>query len=62
LGAGGGASFATKGFDPPKAGGNLGAKLTLMTKENLSCALNYDYEWKEGFYSHSGFFHIRLAF
>jgi len=33
-----------------------------MTKENLSCALNYDYEWKEGFYSHSGFFHIRLAF
>jgi len=59
---GGGASFATKGFDPPKAGGNLGGKFTVMTKNNLSCTLNYDYEWKEGFYSHSGFFHIRLAF
>jgi len=59
---GGGASFATNGFDPPRASGNLGAKLTVMTKENLTFALNYDYEWKEGFYSHSGFFNIRYAF
>ena len=59
---GGGASFATKGFDPPRASGNLGAKLTLMTKNNLSFALNYDYEWKSGYYSHNGYFHIRYAF
>jgi len=59
---GGGASFATNGFDPPRASGNLGAKLTLMTKNNLSFVLNYDYEWKEGFYSHSGYFNIRCAF
>ena len=59
---GGGASFATKGFDPPRASGNLGAKLTLMTKNNLSFALNYDYEWKAGYYSHNGYFHIRYAF
>ena len=59
---GGGAAFATKGFDPPRASGNLGVKLTLMTKNNLSFALNYDYEWKAGYYSHNGYFHIRYAF
>jgi len=33
-----------------------------MTKNNLSFALNYDYEWKAGYYSHNGYFHIRYAF
>ncbi|MDD5168922.1 MAG: autotransporter domain-containing protein [Syntrophales bacterium] len=57
-----GASFVTKGFNPPKSSGNLGARLTLLTKYNLAFSLNYDFEWKEDFRSNSGYINIRYSF
>jgi len=59
---GGGASFITKGCEQPKSSGNVGAKLTLMTKHSVTFSLDYDYEWKEAFYSHSGYAAIRYDF
>jgi outer membrane autotransporter protein len=59
---GGGGSFATNGFDPPKSSYHAGAKVNLITKSGLTLSLNYDFEWKEDFYSHSGYFNVRYTF
>jgi len=59
---GGGASFATQGFDPPKSSYNLGATLTVMTAHNVTLTLNYDFEMKTDFYSHNGYFNLRYVF
>lgn len=59
---GGGASFVTKGSDPPRSSGNLGAKLTVMTQSNWSVSLNYDFEIKPDFYSHNGWINVRYEF
>jgi len=59
---GGGASFAASGFNPPRSSYNFGTKWTLLAKYNTSFSLNYDYEVKPDFYSHSGFINIRHEF
>jgi outer membrane autotransporter protein len=59
---GSGASFSTKGFDPPKSSYNAGAKITLMTKFDLALSLNYDFEMKEDFHSHAGYVNVRYTF
>jgi outer membrane autotransporter protein len=59
---GSGASFSTKGFDPPKSSYNAGAKLTLMTKYDVTLSLNYDFEMKEDFSSHTGYVNVRYVF
>ncbi|MGA2774488.1 MAG: autotransporter domain-containing protein [Candidatus Omnitrophota bacterium] len=60
--AGGGASFPTSGFNQPRSSYNLGTKWTILTKNNISFSLNYDYELKPGFYSHSGYINVRHEF
>ena len=50
---GGGAAFATNGFDPPQSSINVGAKLTMVSRANLAVSLNYDLERKTDFTSHS---------
>lgn len=59
---GGGAAFATNGFNPPKSSYNVGAKLTILTKQNFSVTFNYDCEFKSDFYSHSGYANMRYEF
>jgi len=59
---GGGASFATQGFDPAKSSYNLGAMLTIMTARNVTLTLNYDFDMKTDFYSHNGYFNLRYVF
>lgn len=59
---GGGASFVTTGFEPPRTSGNIGAKLTIMTQSNWSVSLNYDFEMKQDFYSHNGWVNLRYEF
>ncbi len=59
---GGGASFATKGFDPAQSSYIAGAKLTLLTKANVTFALSYDFEKKADFSGHSGYVNLRYAF
>lgn len=59
---GGGASFVTTGFEPPRSSGNIGAKLTIMTQSNWSVSLNYDFEMKQDFYSHNGWVNLRYEF
>lgn len=59
---GGGASFSTNSFKPPRSSYNIGTKWTLLTKANVTLALNYDFEAKEDFYSHSGYINARLDF
>ncbi len=60
--SGGGASFATSGFNPPTSSYNFGTKWTILAKNNISVSLNYDYEMKPDFYSHSGYINVRHEF
>ena len=59
---GGGASFVTTGFEPPRTSGNIGAKLTILTPSNWSVSFNYDFEMKQDFYSHNGWVNLRYEF
>ncbi len=59
---GGGAPFVTKGIDPPRSSGNIGAKLTFLTSSDWSLSLNYDLEMKTDFYSHNGWISLRYEF
>ena len=60
--AGGGASFTAQGFEPAQSSLNVGARLTLLTAANLAFSLNYDFETKADFASHTGYVNIRYAF
>lgn len=59
---GGGASFVTTGFEPPRSSGNVGAKLTVMTLSGWTVSFSYDLELKSDFYSHNGSIDVRYAF
>ncbi|PIU41802.1 MAG: hypothetical protein COS99_03235 [Candidatus Omnitrophica bacterium CG07_land_8_20_14_0_80_42_15] len=59
---GGGGSFKTEGFNPAKASYDLGAKITFLTKNNITFAVDYDCEIKEDFYSHSGLANVKYSF
>jgi outer membrane autotransporter protein len=59
---GGGASFTTEGFAPARSSLNAGAKLTVMTKANLTLSLGYDFESKADFTGHTGSLQVRYAF
>ncbi len=59
---GGGASFATEGFDPARSSYIVGAKLTLLTKSSVAFALSYDFEKKDDFSAHRGYVNLRYAF
>ncbi|MEN6620140.1 MAG: autotransporter domain-containing protein [Smithella sp.] len=57
-----GASFATRGFDPPKSSYNIGTKLNILTEYGVTFSVNYDFEIKDGFHSHSGYVNVRYEF
>jgi outer membrane autotransporter protein len=59
---GGGASFSTRGIDPAKSSGSIGARLMIMTSPDWSVALNYELEMKSDFYSHNGWINLRYEF
>ena len=59
---GGGASFATNGFTPAQSSYDLGTRWVLLSKPNITLSLNYDFEIKEDFYSHSGYGNVRYDF
>ena len=59
---GGGASFATNGFNPAQSSYDIGTRWILLSKRNITLTLNYDFELKEDFYSHSGYFNTRYDF
>lgn len=60
--AGGGASFTTRGFDPPQSGYSVGAKIAWMTTDRMAMILNYDFGMKEDFYSHGASLQLRYLF
>ena len=60
--AGGGASFATGSLRPARSALNLGTKIALTSRNNIEFSLNYDFEIKEKFSSHSGYVNIRYFF
>lgn len=59
---GSGASFVTKGLEPPKSSYNIGAKLNILTEYGVTFSVNYDFETKDGFHSHSGYVNVRYEF
>ncbi|MFA5094119.1 MAG: autotransporter domain-containing protein, partial [Candidatus Omnitrophota bacterium] len=60
--SGGGGSFATQGFDPARNALDVGTKLAFVTKDSWSFEVNYDFEYKEDFASHTGWADIRYKF
>jgi len=60
--AGGGATFATRGLEPPKSSYNIGAKLNILTEYGVTLSLDYDLEIKQGFHSHNGYINVRYEF
>ncbi|MBA4396735.1 MAG: hypothetical protein C0394_05045 [Syntrophus sp. (in: bacteria)] len=59
---GGGASFTTSGFTPARSSYHLGTKISLITGYNIELSVDYDFEYKNDFYGHSGYVNIRYAF
>ena len=59
---GGGASFGTNGFSPAQSSYDFGTRLIILSRYSITLSLNYDFELKEDFYSHSGYADIRYDF
>ena len=49
-------------FDLGAVSYDFGAKITLITKKDLTLSVNYDLELKEDFYSHNGYVNVRYDF
>ncbi len=60
--AGGGTSFVTSGSRPARSGLGLGARIALATRYNIELSLDYDFEIREDFHSHSGYVNVRYSF
>jgi len=60
--AGGGTAFTTTGYKPSNQGADVGAALSLATKENLSLSLQYDLEIREDYLSNTGLFNVAYKF
>jgi outer membrane autotransporter protein len=59
---GGGASFATNGFNPAQSSFDIGTKLTLLTKNNVSVSVNYDLQLQDDLYGHYGYAEAKYSF
>jgi len=59
---GGGAAFTTTGAEVEEFGGNLGLGVTIDTAEQLSLAVNYDANLKDGFIGHAASLEARFKF
>jgi uncharacterized protein with beta-barrel porin domain len=60
--AGGGSPFITTGFTPSRSSYDLGAKLAIYTKYNVTFVLDYDLEIQNGFYGHFGYANVETSF
>lgn len=60
--AGAGPSFATVGFTPARTSYNLGASAILFTHYGFIFTGDYDFNFKEDYTSHTGFFRVRYEF
>ncbi|MDD3905239.1 MAG: autotransporter domain-containing protein [Candidatus Omnitrophica bacterium] len=60
--SGGGTSFGTNGFRPARSAYNLGTKVGIMAKNNVSLDLDYDFLLKEDYYEHYGSLNVRYNF
>jgi len=60
--SGGGSSFKTTGYSQPRSGGQAGARLDVEFSKALSLALNYDFEFRQDFNSHTGYANLRCKF
>ena len=59
---GGGASFATYGSSPAQSSFDIGTKLTLVSKNNITLSANYDLQLQEDLYGHYGYVEVRYGF
>jgi outer membrane autotransporter protein len=59
---GGGTSFGTIGYRPARSGYDLGTKISVKTKYNISLDLGYDFLLKEDYYEHYGTLTVRYSF
>ena len=60
--AGGGTSFGTSGFRAARSGYDLGTKISLKTKYNISIDLDYDFLLKADYYEHYGSVTLKYSF
>ncbi len=60
--SGGGPAFSTEGFKPARSGAEVGTSLTLATRRNMTLTLQYDFEVREDYYSHTGFLNVAFRF
>ena len=60
--AGGGTSFGTSGFRAARSAYDLGTKIGLKTKYNISIDLDYDFLLKADYYEHYGSVTVRYSF
>ena len=59
---GGGGSFTTNGFSPAQSSFDIGTKLTLIAKNNVTLSVNYDLQLQEDLYGHYGYVEARYSF
>jgi Uncharacterized protein with a C-terminal OMP (outer membrane protein) domain len=60
--AGGGTSFGTSGFRAARSAYDIGTKISLKTKYNISIDLDYDFLLKADYYEHYGSLTIKYSF
>ncbi|MGD9591365.1 MAG: hypothetical protein AB7V32_02470, partial [Candidatus Berkiella sp.] len=59
---GAGPSFNTIGFKPVRDSYNVGASLTLFSHYHFNLSGEYDFNFKQDYRAHSGFFRVRYEF
>ena len=59
---GGGASFTTNGFSPAQSSFDIGTKLTLASKNNVTMSVNYDLQLQKDLYGHYGYVEVKYGF
>jgi uncharacterized protein with beta-barrel porin domain len=60
--AGGGTAFGTNGFRAARSGYDIGTKISLKTKYNISLDLDYDFFLKAEYYEHYGSVTLKYSF
>jgi hypothetical protein len=60
--AGGGAAFTSPGPVPARSRFNLGAQLGWQSPASWSAILGYDFDYRDGYYAHSGVFKVTDKF
>jgi outer membrane autotransporter protein len=56
--SGGGGSFATNGFKPAQSTYDFGTKVSLITKNDVTLGVEYDFQIKEDYWEHTGWVNV----